>query len=222
MNRSENVFIAKRMLIDNIYRSAKLEGLGVTFAQTEQIVENLSADVKPSDINHIICLKRGWDYILSNLDSELDLGLVKNCHTIIGAGLEIPLCEIGEFRRSGVGIGGTTWRPETPNTEKLHLELLRLKEIPDLIERGITVFCWTMRSQMFRDGNKRVASLVANFELIKHGAGIISVPEQHISEFKILLVKYYESNNLTEITEFLKHYCFYDDMEFLSNADRQK
>lgn len=222
MQRSENIFIAKRMLVDTIYRSAKLEGIAVTYAQTIDILENINCgNIKPSAVNDIINLKNAWKYILEHLDSNLDLALIKNCHSIIGRGMDIPLYEIGEFRTSGVGIGGTSWRPETPNTEKLHTELEKLKQIADAENRSISIFLWIMRSQMFRDGNKRVANLIANFEMIKNGAGIISVPEKDISQFKTLLVKYYETNTDTEIRNFLNYKCTYRDMEFLSLEDKQ-
>lgn len=219
MTRQENIFIAKRTLADNIYRAAKLEGLAVTFAQTINVIENIATDVRPSDINDIINLKNGWKYILDNLDLDLDLGLIKNCHAYIGRGMDISLCEIGEFRQSSVGVSGTTWRPRTPNTETLHQELLKINNIENVVDRGIVLYCWIMRNQMFRDGNKRVASLVANFELIKNGAGIISVPEQHIADFRMKLVEYYESNDIHIIKQFLEHKCLYEDMSFLTKED---
>lgn len=37
MTIGENIFLAKRNIIDNIYKSARLEGIAVTFPQTEAI-----------------------------------------------------------------------------------------------------------------------------------------------------------------------------------------
>lgn len=223
MTREENIFIAKRMLVDTIYRSAKLEGIAVTYAQTIEILENINCgDIKPSAVNDLLNLKNSWKYILDNLDSNMDLGLIKNCHSIIGKGMDIPLYEIGEFRISGVGIGGTKWRPKEPNIERLHNELEEIKKNPNAEDRSINIFLWAMQSQMFRDGNKRVATLIANFEMIKNGAGIISVPENDIAKFKMLLVNFYETDNKEEIKAFLTEKCVYRDMEFLSNEDRAK
>lgn len=222
MTREENIFVAKRMLVDTIYNSAKLEGLAVTYAQTLDIIENLPTDVKPSEVNDIVNLKNGWKFILENLDSDLDLALIKNCHSFIGRGLEISLNEIGEFRTSGVAIGGTTWRPRTPNAERLHTELMNIKQIENVQDRAIFLFCWIMRNQMFRDGNKRVASLVANFELVRHGAGIISVPERFITEFKLKLVNFYESADIEKIKSFIEYKCLFEDTEFLSKFDKEQ
>lgn len=38
LTRDENIFVAKRNLIDYIWKSAKLEGLGVTYPDTEAIL----------------------------------------------------------------------------------------------------------------------------------------------------------------------------------------
>jgi len=43
---------------------------------------------------------------------------------------------------------------------------------------------YMMRAQIFEDGNKRAAMMVANHILIKNGRGIIAVPEEHQAEFR--------------------------------------
>lgn len=39
MDIEENIWIAKRLLVDSVYTSANLEGIAVTFAQTQDIVQ---------------------------------------------------------------------------------------------------------------------------------------------------------------------------------------
>ncbi|GHU78102.1 hypothetical protein AGMMS49992_27860 [Clostridia bacterium] len=43
MTREQNVFVAKRNIVDYIYKSARLEGLGVTYPDTETIFNGMSA-----------------------------------------------------------------------------------------------------------------------------------------------------------------------------------
>ena len=40
MTKEDNIFFAKRKLIDNIYKSANLEGIAVTFADTVDFINN--------------------------------------------------------------------------------------------------------------------------------------------------------------------------------------
>ena len=56
---------------------------------------------------------------------------------------------------------------------------------------------------MFLDGNKRVANLVANKEMIKNGQGIISIPVELIGEYFTRLINYYETNDNSELKKWL-------------------
>lgn len=102
------------MLIDNIYRSARLEGIGTTFAETEDIVENRgTSNLKPNDVTTIVNLKRAWSFLLDeiNLDREIDFAFMQDLHQILGDGLEtLKWNELGVFRTDYVFIGGTNWR----------------------------------------------------------------------------------------------------------------
>ena len=69
------------------------------------------------------------------------------------------------------------------------------------------MFCWIQRSQIFTDGNKRVANLIANKEMIKNGQGIIAVPIEKIDEYFTVLIKFYETNDYTEIKEWIYNNC---------------
>lgn len=60
---------------------------------------------------------------------------------------------------------------------------------------------------MFLDGNKKVANLVANKELIRTGQGILSVPIEKIGEYFVILIKFYETNDYTEIKKWIYDNC---------------
>ncbi len=42
MSREDNIFFAKRKLVDNIYRSANLEGIAVTLIDTYAFMNNVN------------------------------------------------------------------------------------------------------------------------------------------------------------------------------------
>ena len=56
---------------------------------------------------------------------------------------------------------------------------------------------------MFLDGNKRVANIVANKELIRTGQGIISIPFEKIAKYLGYLINYYETNDNTKLKNWL-------------------
>ena len=61
--------------------------------------------------------------------------------------------------------------------------------------------------QIFVDGNKRASVIFANHYMISHGLGLIIIPENHVPEFKKKLVAFYESADISEISDYLKQNC---------------
>jgi prophage maintenance system killer protein len=78
---------------------------------------------------------------------------------------------------------------------------------PDSINTAIRLCLYCMRTQIFNDGNKRAAVIFANHFLIAHGEGLLVIPAPDVPEFKKLLVTFYETNDATTITKFLKEKC---------------
>lgn len=114
----------------------------------------------------------------------------------------------GELRVYDVSMGGTKWRPELPTKEKLEELLQEVEKIDSVTDREITLMCKLMKMQLFNDGNKRTAMLVANKELIRNGKGIISISEDSKEEFGIKLINYYENENtLEDLKEFVLNNC---------------
>ena len=65
-----------------------------------------------------------------------------------------------------------------------------------------------MKTQIFLDGNKRASIIFANHYLISHGGGFLVIPEKEVPEFKKLLVSYYEGENISNISNFIKKKCW--------------
>lgn len=207
MPQKDNIFFAKRLLVDAIYKSANLEGIAVTFAQTNDILNDVNVkDIKPSEITKVCCLRDAWHYLLDNVNAEVNLGFLENIHELV-AKADVPYYELGKIRTNDVLISGTSWRPEMPNAEKLHNELQEINKIDNTTDRAITTMLWIMRNQMFKDGNKRVGNLAANKILIENGNGILSVPVELDGIFKTKLVEFYETNDMTELKQWVYDNC---------------
>lgn len=206
MTKADNIFFAKRKLIDNIYKSANLEGIAVTFADTYSFMNNVNTgNISIDDMLKLKGLKDAWEYVLNTIDDELTTDYIKKIRFQICKGQNIfPL---GEFRNKGVGVTGTSWRPKLPIECDYDTELKNILSISNELERCISLFCWIQRSQMFLDGNKRVANLVANKEMIRCGQGIIAIPVEKIGEYFTLLIDYYETNNMTKIKDWIWTNC---------------
>lgn len=206
MTKEENIFFAKRKIIDNIYKSANLEGIIVTIDDIIDFYNNVNnGNISVDNMLKLKGLKDAWEYIINTVDEELTIDYIKKIHFEICKGQNvIPL---GEFRERGVGIIGTNWRPKLPSECNYELELQEILNNENKLDMIINLFCWIQRSQMFQDGNKRVANLVANKELIKNGLGILNVPVELIGKYFTHLIKYYETNDNTELKQFIYDNC---------------
>ena len=206
MTKDNNIFFAKRKLVDNLYKSANLEGIAVTFADTMAFFNNVNTGkISIDDMLKLKGLKDSWEYILNTIDEELTMDYIKKIHFEICKGQNIE--PLGDYRTKGGGITGTTWRPKLLTECDYDKELKEIMSIENPLDRSITLFCWIQRSQMFLDGNKRVANLVANKELIRTGQGILSVPIEKIGEYFVILIKFYKTNDYTEIKKWIYDNC---------------
>ena len=196
--------MAKRLLVDSIWKSANLEGLGTTFPKTEAILANVPTTTKTEEVLFVINMKRAWQFLLDNLEYTNCIMLLREFDKIVG---ELLFSYAGEIRTIPVQIGGTSWEPEMPDTGIIMESINKIEQIEDIELRALKYFCYIARTQMFIDGNKRVAQLMANKVLIEHNIGIFQIPIENIEEFKGILIKFYESGDDKIIIEFMKKHC---------------
>lgn len=196
--------MAKRMLVDSIWKSANLEGLGTTFPKTEAILANAPTTTKTEEVLFVINMKRAWQFLLDNLEYNNCIMLLREFDKIVG---ELLFHYAGEIRTIPVQIGGTSWEPEMPHTGIIMDSINEIEQIEDTELKALKYFCYIARTQMFIDGNKRVAQLMANKVLIENNVGIFQIPIEKLEEFKGMLIEFYETGNDVKIIEFMKEYC---------------
>lgn len=196
--------MAKRLLVDSIWKSANLEGLGTTFPKTEAILANAPTETRSEEVLFVINMKRAWQFLLENLDSSNNIMLLREYNKIVG---ELLFRNNGEIRTFPVQIGGTSWEPELPDNTAIIAELQKIEIIDDIELKALKFFCFVARTQMFIEGNKRVAQLIANKVLIENDIGIFQIPIEKLEKFKILLIEFYESADDSAIIDFMKEFC---------------
>lgn len=204
-----NLDFARANMKSNIYDQAVLEGVATTFPQTEEIIENGTVNgMTADDVQKILNLKHAWEFILDNDVIQADSNYYLLCHIakLVNEGF---FYDGGRIRGVPVSIGGTSYVPPLP-IESQVIEKINeiLKADKDDVDKAIELCMYCMRTQVFLDGNKRASVIFANHYMIAHGLGLIVIPESYVTEFKKKLVKYYESENLVEISDFLKEKCW--------------
>ena len=209
VTREQNICIAKRNIVDYIWKSANLEGIGVTYPETQVIydggiVNGLTVD-KIIAINN---LKYAWEFILENNDVDYDYNTLCHIHKLVADKLVLDQ-ELGKIRTTPVNIGGTSWKPQFPIESQIkeELEALLNQENKTKTEIAIEIMLSLMRRQIFIDGNKRVAMLFANKIMIDNGCGIITIAQENQETFYEKLIRYYENGNMQELKQWIYDTC---------------
>ena len=207
MTQEQNIFLAKRNIVDSIYKSSHIEGIDITFPETQKIFDggNVSK-LRIDEIQTINNLKHAWLFVLNSINNKNDLNLLKSINSLVGSNL---VDNAGNKRNYNVSIGGTDYKTEIPDEKKVE------KYINDTIsdssktitDRAITIMCYLMRTQFFNDGNKRTSMLFANKILIENGKGIISVSVDKDVEFGNKILEFYETNDNTKLKKFIYDEC---------------
>lgn len=204
-----NIAFARANMKINIYDQAVLEGVATSFPQTEEIIDNGKiSGVTATDVQKILNLKHAWEFILDRdvIASRSDYYMLSHIARVVNEGF---FAEGGRIRGVPVTIGGSSYVPPLPNELDVREKIREIiEESDEVINTAIKLCLYCMKTQIFLDGNKRASVIFANHYLISHGGGFLVIPEKEVPEFKRLLVKYYEGEEITVIADFMKKYCW--------------
>ncbi|MBQ9935477.1 MAG: Fic family protein [Lachnospiraceae bacterium] len=205
----QNLDFARANMKSNIYDQAVLEGVATSFPQTEDIIENGQVNgMSATDVQKILNLKHAWEFILDRdvIQSETNYHMLCHIAKLVNEGF---FYDGGRIRGIPVQIGGTSYIPPLP------IESIVIETIDDIrhqdkepIDIAIELCMYCMKTQIFKDGNKRASVIFANHFLIAGGHGFLVIPEKEVPEFKKLLVEYYEGAPLDIIGTFLRDKCW--------------
>jgi len=178
---AQNLDFARANMKANIYDQAVLEGVATSFPQTEDIIDNGTVSgMTASDIQKILNLKHAWEIILDTdvIQAKSDYYLLCHIAKLVNEGF---FHDGGRIRGVPVTIGGSSYKPPIP-VETLVKESIQeiLMSEKEAIDIAINLCMYSMKTQIFIDGNKRASVIFANHFLIAHGQGFLVIPEEHV------------------------------------------
>lgn len=204
-----NMDLVRANMKSIIYDQAVLEGVSTTFPDTELIIENGKVNnVSAEDVQKILNLKHAWEFVLDKdvIQSPTSYYVCQYIARLVNEGFYY---EGGRIRGVPVKIGGSSYIPPLPVEYEVKDQIEKIVAADaSYVDIAIELALYVMKTQIFNDGNKRTAIIFANHYLIAHGAGLMVVPENIVTEFKQLLVRYYEDIDVGAIKDFLKNQCY--------------
>ncbi|QIA88566.1 Fic family protein [Lactobacillus johnsonii] len=202
MSADQNRRLAKQNLTRLVYTNSRFEGLTTTLPQTQTIIDGLGVDgVSIDDINTIVQLKRGWQYIIND-SSPFTFDKMKSINRIVALYDSLDPGAIRTGESKVVLASDDTYTPPIPNEtqERKYFDHLINQNI-STTDKAITLMYHNMRNQIFWDGNKRSATLAANKIMMDGGAGLINVPLDKWGKWNDLISDYYRTGNMEKIKE---------------------
>ena len=148
MTQEENIFLAKRNIVDYIWKSANLEGIGITYPDTQAVYNGMSVSgYTIEDINAINDLKHAWQFLLGHINDELDLEFIEKIHMLLG---RFTIINAGSIRMEEVRIGGTKYISEMPDKEKICNKIHEITASQaGPCNNALDIMLYLMRAQLF-------------------------------------------------------------------------
>ena len=202
MDKRTTIFLAKKIFTELVFNTAYIEGVNVTFPQTQTILDGgIVNQVPVSDIQTVLNLRDAWRYCINNFESTTNDDFLCKINEMVSRNESLAW---GSLRTGKVGISGTEYIAEVPNEEEVREKLNRILAMTDAVEKAMEGFCYIVYHQLFWDGNKRTATIYASKILMEAGIGILSIGKSEGEKFNESLLLYYDTGNSKELKECLK------------------
>lgn len=203
LTRERQLYYLNRYISDMVWRNMKLEHKNITYPDTYKVlnfgkVNNMTSDMVLSIFN----LRDAWEFLIDNVDYDLDFRFIRHLHGIIARGLyDNP----GNLRQYNVRITGVNYEPIIPVYEEVREDIKGILSTENVIDRAVYLFLYLTRAQIFSDGNKRTASLAASAILAHNNSGLFRIED--VDTFMELLTTYYETGDSEEIYNYILNNC---------------
>ncbi len=192
-----------------IWDAARLEGNTFTLPEVRTLLDGVTVEGKRlEEQQQVLALNDAYnelDRLVGSREFTLSKPVSDRLHGLVA---RHEATEAGNFRGEGSATGGGAVRLSSGGTidGRPHGEPLRiayqdlldfLAGIGDPRQRAVIYAAAVTRAQLYFDGNKRTAKLMASGELMAHGFDAISVSYARLHEQNLALDRMFETDDAT-------------------------
>lgn len=208
-----NISLAEKYRTDYVFNTSALEWNAMTYPEVQTLLEWITVWWhKLSDEKQILNQNNSWTKLLKlvrNWEFQIDKKTFLKLHEEVA---KEEALEWWVFRNANVKIWWTEYLP--PKFENLENEFQDwIKKISEekiftenIVLQAISIFLFWALNQFFFDWNKRTWRLMMNWILLKNWYPILNILAKDKLEFNKKMIKFYDTQDATEILEFLIKY----------------
>ena len=195
-NRALGIAIKLREQI--IYDLSKSEGSILTLSETMVVIEGYTVEGgRVRDVELVSALRDAYDemfYLVRDNGFQVDKETICLVNRIVARNENHD--NIGNFRKSGIAITGTTHKGTSVKDFGIkYIEIIDRFNENKLEDKAIDLFLDIAKTQFFGDGNKRTGQLMMNGILIGEGYCPVVLNFRENKERRDKLIHFYKNDN---------------------------
>ena len=195
-NRALGIAIKLREQI--IYDLSKSEGSILTLSETMVVIEGYTVEGgRVRDVELVSALRDAYDemfYLVRDNGFQVDKETICLVNWIVARNENHD--NIGNFRKSGIAITGTTHKGTSVKDFGIkYIEIIDRFNENKLEDKAIDLFLDIAKTQFFGDGNKRTGQLMMNGILIGEGYCPVVLNFRENKERRDKLIHFYETDD---------------------------
>lgn len=212
MDVQQNLMLAKKYMVESVFRAANVEGIDVTFPETQAICDGMSVGGhKIEEVEAVVDLKHAWQWCFANPQAQISLDTLQTINRIVGKMTVINAGSLRDRYDTPIYVTlryGERYAPPLPQADMISKDLVHILASEEALDNALELFRYVAKGQFFNDGNKRTATIVTNLYMIQNGLGIFSIPPEKKLEFYNYLTDFYGDDTGKEaLKDFLRQYC---------------
>lgn len=191
--------------VEITYNALNIEGVAITIEETQDLLDNKNI-YSLEDTDNIIAINfvNSLSYINSIIEKGFDkyelIEYMKRINLYLLNGLH---SEAGNIRYSNIKVSGSKYIPKIPVEFRIREDIM--KNINNIMEDPLELYCYITRNQIFADGNKRTALLMVNLILYKDNK-YFSIDEEYADEYRVKLIEMYETGDTKKFKRYMERY----------------
>lgn len=139
---------------------------------------------------YISAMYKAIDFIITTDCDCVNLYWIKSLMEVFGGSNNLLAIETNQ-----------TWKTKVADS------LRELNQIPDVVERAISIFEYLLIDSMITEYAEEIAMLSATLTLLQNGEGVMIVPFGYLSEYNDLFLDAVTSANNDKLSAFLRSKC---------------